>query len=131
MLKYIIVVLISFLAIGGCGGGGNDGECDFDFDSFLNGPDAATATTVWSCVGDLSGEFAFQAFEDGTAFSSDLGPITYQQTGCRRAAFQSGSGNGEIINLEGSITSGILTYEQISNNPDLDIGPVGCVWVDL
>lgn len=131
MLKYVIVVLISFLAIGGCGGGGNDGECDFDFDSFLNGPNADTATTAWSCVGDLSGEFAFQAFEDGTGFSSDLGPLTYQQIGCRRAAFQSGFGNAEVIDLNGSIASGILTYEQISNNPDLDIGPVGCVLVDL
>lgn len=131
MIRYIIVLLVAFLAVGGCGGGGgNDGECDFDFDSFLNGPNAAEATTAWDCV-DEFGNFAFQAFADGTGFSTGAGPLTYQQTGCRRAAIQTGFGNAEVINLDGSIDSGILTFEQISNEPELDTGPAGCVLVNL
>lgn len=131
MIRYIIVLIVAFLAVGGCGGGGgNDEECDFDFDSFLNGPNATEATTAWDCE-DQFAFFAFQAFEDGTGFSTGVGAFTFQRAGCRRAVFQSGSGNGEIKNLEGSIDSGILTYEQVSDNPNLNTGPAACILVDL
>lgn len=127
MKGILALIVVAFLAVGGCGGGGGGGGCDFDFDSFLNGPNAPGATSQWNCISEVTGEFAFQAFEDGTAFSTGLGPITYEQTGCRSADFQSGFGNAEVVNLDGSIQSGILTYDQISNEPDLDIGSVGCV----
>jgi len=126
MKRIIGLVLIAFLAVGGCSGGGGGDECNFDFDSFLNGPNAQLANSEWDCTSAVTGEFVFQAFEDGTGLSSDIGPLTWQQSGCRSAAFQSGFGDGDIINLEGSKASGIITYDQVSNVPELDIGAVGC-----
>ena len=116
-------------AIGGCGGGGGSDECDFDFNSFLNGPNAQFADSEWDCIDNFFELFAFQAFEDGAGFSTDLGPFTFQQIGCRRAAFQSGLGDGEIVNIEGSIASGVLTFDQVSNVPELDGLSAGCLLV--
>ncbi len=127
MRAVILIVLVAFMSIGGCGGGdgGGNGGCDFDFDSFLNGPNAQSANSEWDCiVEDIVGIIAFQAFEDGTGFSSEIGPFTYQQTGCRSARFQSGEGSGSVVLIEGSIASGILTFTQLSD--DLGDRDFGC-----
>jgi len=121
---------LSLGLIGGCGGGGGD-ACDFVLSVFFNGANAEEATSLWDCEGSSPGEivpdFTFQAFDDGTGFSSQLGPFTFQETGCRRASFQSRAGDGSEINIGGSIASGILTFDQISSVPELNNISAGCV----
>jgi len=97
LYKIVAVVLLSLGLIGGCGGGGGGGDgdaCDFVLSVFFNGANADEAISQWDCVGSSPGEivsdFAFQAFDDGTGFSSGVGPFTFQETGCRRISFQSG-----------------------------------------
>ena len=117
--------------IGGCGGGGGEGDaCDFVLSVFFNGANADEATSQWNCEGSSPGEivpdFVFQAFDDGTGFSSAVGPFTFQETGCRRASYQSGAGNATVSNIQGSIDSGILTFFQTSSTPELDNISAGC-----
>jgi hypothetical protein len=129
--KISVVILIAMGAIGGCGGSSGSGSCDFDFNSFLNGANADEAFSQWSCVGSKPGsivlDFVFQAFEDETGFSTNVGPFTYEQTGCRSIRFQSGLGDGNVINLDGSNESGILTFDQTSSTPGLDGISSGCL----
>ena len=134
LYKIVAVVLLSLGLIGGCGGSGGGEGCDFDFDAFLNGVNANQATSQWDCVGSKPGEivpdFVFQAFEDGTGFStSDVGIFTFQQTGCRSLNYQSGAGNATISNIQGSIDSGVLTFFQTSSTPELDDISSGCILV--
>ena len=126
MRRVIGLVLIAFMVIGGCGGGSGGEDCDFDFNSFLNGPNAQSIESQWLCASN-AGEFIFVAFEDGTGESTGIGVFTYQQTGCRRAEFQSGVANGEIFDLEGSVLSGILTFKIDYDDPEFIDENVGCL----
>jgi len=127
LYKIVAVVLLSLGLIGGCGGSGGGEGCDFDFDAFLNGVNAQFADSQWDCIDSFDQLFSFQAFEDGTGFSTGVGPFTYQQTGCRSLNFQSGAGNGTVSNIQGSIDSGILTFFQTSSVPELNDISAGCL----
>ncbi len=103
----VIIGVISFLSIGGCGGSSNDG-CDFNFNGIINGPNFDEATSEWICNG---GEFAFYQDGGGRDFST---LTTYQRVGCRTVAFQEeGSPGGIYDNLDGSISSGFLSFDRI------------------
>jgi len=123
-----ILVLLVLLNIGGCGGGGSsDSTCDFDFNSFLNGPNAQQADSQWDCINSADEVSSFQAFEDGAGFSSIIGPFTYERIGCRSASVDSAAGSSVVNNIDGSIESGILTFTQTF---DADgTFDVGCVLV--
>ena len=134
LYKIVAVVLLSLGLIGGCGGGGGgDDACDFVLSAFFNGANANQATSLWDCVGSSPGEIVddieFQAFEDGTGFSTGVGVFTFQQTGCRSLNFQSGAGNATVSNIQGSINSGFLTFFQSSSTPELDDISAGCILV--
>ena len=127
-MKFIIAITV-FILIGlvGCDGGGDSSneQCNFDFNSILNGIDAQQATSQWSCQSDDGQIFILQAFLDGTGFSTALGAFTFQQTGCTSADFQIGEELGSIFDIVGSIQSGILTFTLV-----FDTGlmfNVGCV----
>jgi len=98
--------------------------------AFLNGPTAEQANSFWDCDSEV-GTFEFQAFEDGTGFSTGVGPFTFQETGCRQITFQSAFGEAMVINIEGSTASGIGTFEQVSEVPVLDTGFAACVLIEL
>ena len=123
MRQVLVFILLTVLVVTGCGGG--DDNCDFEFSSFLNGQDERSQTSEWDCVTEENHIFSFAAFEDGTGFSTDVGVFTYQQTGCRRAAFQSEFGSGDIVDIQGSRASGVLTFTQISD----DLGDVSAFCV--
>jgi len=127
MYKIVVIsILFIFMALGnmgGCGGGG--GGCDFDFDSFLNGANSQAQTTQWDCLADDGTISTFAAFEDGTGVDTTIGVFTYERTGCRSASYQGSLDSGEVVNLEGSIESGILTFIQLSDN--FGEFNVGCV----
>jgi len=95
MKSILGLILISFMLVGGCGGG-SDGDsggeveaCNFVLSTFLNGPNAEQSDSLWDCINEDGRLFAFQAFEDGTGFSTGVGPFTFQETGCREITFQS------------------------------------------
>ena len=54
-----------------------------DLSGVTNGPNASGATTYWDC-GGTNGEFQFQAFDDGTGFSSAIGAFEFDlvNNGC-------------------------------------------------
>lgn len=98
----------------------DDGECNFDFDEILNGSTRSSQTSEWDCVGD--GEvFSVAFFEDETGFDSDLGPFTWERSGCRSLDFFSGFGVGEIFDLQGSIDSGIISFAQTIDGDFFDV----------
>ena len=124
-----LVSLLAFMNIIGCGSSDGDDGCDFDFDSFLNGPNAQQSDSLWNCINNVDQITEFQAFEDGTGFISGTvvlgdGPFTYQQTGCRSARLQTSGGTSFIMDLRGSTQSGILTFTQ--ENVDGGIFSVAC-----
>ena len=108
-----IIILISFISIGGCGWSSGGGEgCDFNLNGILNGPNFDQATSEWECNGPAN-EFAF--YQDGTG--RDLGVFTnYQRAGCRTINFQDqpNPGVGGVYeNLNGSKSQGVLTFDRI------------------
>ena len=114
-----LIIVISFISIGGCGGGGSSEGCDFNFSGIKNGPNFNNATTEWDCSGETesgqptSGEFAF--YDDGTGRDySDL--TTYQRAGCRSVNFQDEFVEGEYINLDGSKSENFLSFTRIVND---------------
>lgn len=123
-MKYLLIVFILIML--GCDGGGNDSQpCDFDFDSFLNGINSQQASSLWSCESDDGQIFIFQAFIDGTGFSTGIGIFTYEQTGCRSADFQGIESSGNIFDIDGSTQSGILIFMLAIDNGNLN--SVGCL----
>ena len=61
-----------------CGGGDAGGTCSFDIDSFTNGTDAVTVSSVWDCTSSNS-SYTFAFYADGTGYSSALGAFTWQE----------------------------------------------------
>lgn len=120
MKTLLALVLIAFLVIGGCGGGGsNDGGCDFDILTLANGPNALQADSFWSCFSTRDGNFDFSVFTDGTGLST-FTVFTWEKTGCRSIdVFVDGVFSGQrIFNIEGSFNEGFLTYDdQINDDP--------------
>lgn len=47
-----------------------------DLSGVTNGPNAQSATSYWDC-GGTGAAFQFQAFDDGTGFSSTIGPFEF------------------------------------------------------
>ncbi len=98
----------------------DDGECNFDFGEILNGSTRSSQTSEWDCVGD--GEvFSVAFFGDETGLDSDLGPFTWERSGCRSLDFFSGFGVGEIFDLQGSIDSGIISFAQTIDGDFFDV----------
>ena len=107
-----IIILISFISIGGCGGSSGGGEgCDFNLNGILNGPNFDQATSEWECDGSAVGnEFAF--YQDGTG--RDFSTLTtYQRVGCNTINFQDEFVEGVYINLNGSKNEDFLTFDRI------------------
>ena len=117
-----LIIALSLLNAGGCGGGGGGQDCDFNLNRILNGPDFDTAHSEWIC--DTMVEFALYA--DGTGIEPfDIGFFTYQRSGCRSLDFQADEGgSGSIINLDGSRDSDFLSFDLVSE--DFGNFPVNC-----
>jgi len=126
----VLVLLLAFMNIGGCGGGSSsDDGCDFNFNGFLNGSNAQSQTSEWACLASDGNISTFAAFEDGTGVSTEYGIFTYNRSGCRSATYQGLLDSGELVNLEGSIALGILSFVQLSDN--FGQFDVGCLLVIL
>lgn len=114
---------LAFTSIYGCGGGGSNSNqlgldnslsCDFQLSSFMNGPNAEHATSYWSCTeAGVAGILA--VFADGAGYSSTAGAFTWSQTGCRSVSYDGGNASGEITDINGTTTSGILTAKDHVN----------------
>jgi len=125
-----LVSLLAFMIIVGCGSSNGNGGCDFDLNGISNGSNAQSANSEWACESSTGELFIFQAFDNGTGFSTGLGIFTIQQSGCRSIDFQSSMGNGEIFNINGSTSSGTLTFTQRFNETGETFN-VGCLLVIL
>ncbi len=111
-----IILLISFISIGGCGGSSGGGEpCDFNLNGILNGPNFDQATSEWECNGPAN-EFAF--YQDGTGRDFSV-LTTYQRVGCNTINFQDEFVEGVYIDLEGSKASNFLSFTRIVGDAEL------------
>jgi hypothetical protein len=109
-LGWIIFFVLLFMV--GCDG--IEFDCAFEFKGFLNGPDAENATSKWECVDPDDQLFSFQTFRDGTGFDSRIGPFTFERTGCTSLSLRSEEATAALIDIRGSIDSGMLTFMQVS-----------------
>lgn len=120
-----LLIVIAFMVIGGCSSGGN---CNFDLDSIFNAPNFDLSASSWDCESDEGPLLIFQIFGDGTGNSMNFGDFVFQQTGCRSLEFQSElQGDGAFININGSVESGVLTFDFISDDPEQDDISFECV----
>lgn len=119
VVKIIVVAVAALGAVGGCGS-----DCGFDLRAILNGPSPTQALSQWSCVGSRNGqsvpEFVIQFFGDGSGFNDATGPFTYKLTGCRSLSYESDTDEARITNIQGSVFSGILIFDQSSTVADQD-----------
>lgn len=117
--KIIVVIIIALGAAGGCGS-----DCGFNLSAILNGPSPSQALSQWNCVGSRDGQsvpqFVIQFFGDGTGFNDATGPFIYNRTGCRSLSYESDTDEAIITNLQGSVQSGILIFDQSSTVPEQD-----------
>lgn len=129
MNRMIASLAIATLAIlfGSCGGGGGGEDCDFALEAFANGANASTQVSEWDCVDSEGKPLQAAFFLDGTGYSSQVGTFTWEKTGCRSFEFVSTFGRGEIVDIDGSIESGVFTATQISR--DLGNLSISCVLV--
>ena len=139
-MKIWMTVLILMIAVG-CGGESGDGEevndigsnpdvsenCNLEPDDFTNGRDAADADTYWSCLDGDDNYFEFVFFEDGTGVSSG-GAFTWREISCGKLETQGADGETTFDNIEGSVSSGILTFRQRDGGDSLN---ASCILFDL
>lgn len=133
-MRFILCILALILTLAsqfGCGGSENSNQlgldnslsCDFQISSFMNGPNASEATSYWSCIeAGVSG--ILQVFTDGTGYNTANGAFTWSQTGCRSVSYNGGNASGEITEINGSTSSGILTAKDHVNG---QINNASCV----
>lgn len=88
-----------------------------DLSGALNGPNAANASSEWSCGGS-AGQFRFRIFADGTAFNSAKDAFTYDaiSEACRIAQLDDGS----FLDLEYSPSRDHLTIYETEITTDVD-----------
>lgn len=116
-MKKFLVALFFTLVLAGCGGddSGDDNQftgnenCGFDVSSFVNGPNSPNTKTFWDCTIDGTSQ-AFTFYSDGTGFLQYGGAFTWKQTGCREVEYKNGFGIGVASGINGSTSSGILTF---------------------
>lgn len=92
-----LVLVISFLIIGGCGG--DSDNCEFDILTVLNGSDSEVQDSFWECVDSNDDMFSFVIFEDGTGASTNIGVFDWQQTGCNTILISTGIGDTEAVDI--------------------------------
>ena len=116
MLKkwsWMIAAFALLLGLSACGGGGGSETCDFEIDSFTNGADVESATSMWNCQSSSGSEYTFAFYDDGTGVSSALGAFTWSDAGCQSVDIAAYNGTNQIRDIEGSRISGIGTFRQI------------------
>lgn len=118
--KLIVITAVALGAIGGCGGD----DCNFNLSGIYNGFSSEEAISQWNCVASRQGQslpqFVIQFFSDDTGFNSAAGEIVFERTGCRGIMYESETDSAQIMNLQGSVLSGILIFDQVSTIPDQD-----------
>jgi hypothetical protein len=103
----VLVTVISFGNIGGCGGQ----ICRFGISSIYNGANAGDQDSEWECRTGGVVEYTIAFYADGTGSRSDIGDFTWVQTKCQELDFAADS--GETATLKGlQVTGGIINGEQ-------------------
>lgn len=122
----ILIIIISFLLISGCGSSGsNNGEpCEFDIFSVTNGTDTSNNDSFWNCESIELGEFDFAIFEDGTGISPNIDDFIWEEIGCRSISIQSETLNANAIDID--LSNVLLTFILESNTPGLEESGVTC-----
>jgi hypothetical protein len=102
MKGIITLIMVAFLAMGGCGGGGGN-DCEFIPLDIVNGPNALEANSFWECENSLDESFQFSIFTDGTAIRTGTPIDQWFRTGCRTIDFLTSLNDpaGRDSNLEG------------------------------
>ena len=133
LIRVLLFVLLfaglGLFNMGGCGGSSSGGgeDCDFSINDVTNGPDSFNAFSLWACVNDLDEEFNFSVFDNGKGVSDGIGIFTWERTGCRSASVDGELASGEITNIEGSISIGLLAFDQQLNQ--VPINSSDCVLI--
>lgn len=130
----LLITIVSIGNVGGCGSGG--GPCDFTFNEFYNGSNAAGQDSEWSCENGGVVVFTIAFFGDGTGTRSDAGDFTWELTKCRALDLDTDSLESAtlddidgFIGTQGGNTFGELTFEQTSD--ELGDITVVCDYVEL
>ncbi len=130
----LLITMVSVGNIGGCGSGG--GPCDFSFNQFYNGSNAAGQDSEWSCENGGEVVFTIAFFGDGTGTRSDAGDFTWELTRCRALDLVTDSlESATLDDIDGFVSTlggtkfGDLTFEQTSD--ELGDITVVCDYVEL
>lgn len=113
----IFLILLLFLGPPNCGG---SDTCDFNISSFLNGSNYDSSTTFWSCIQQGS-TLNVAIYSNGTGLSEEFGAFTWEEAGCGRISYTSSEGDGVMSNIEGSISSGVVTLTNSSGEASASI----------
>lgn len=103
----VLVTVISFGNIGGCGGD----ICRFGISSIYNGPNAAGQDSEWECSTGGVVEYTIAFYADGTGERSDIGDFTWVQTKCQELDFTADSGESATLKSL-SVTGGVFNGEK-------------------
>ena len=113
--SFLLTGILIFLIAGNIGGC-NDTPCDFDLNSLFNGSSIVDQDSEWDCK--VGGEtiFTMALFSDLTGVRSDIGIFDFDRPECRTLNFENEQGSGKYKNLEGSVTIGLINFNQVSDD---------------